>query len=156
MSADIRTAIADLLAEHAARIDEDRLEDWLGLFAEDCLYRVTTRENVRLGLPLSLILCEGKAMLRDRVAALRKANIFNIHSDRHLVSAIRYRGQRDGLHHVEANYAVFQTSQEGESRLFSVGAYHDAIRETDGGLVFVQKLVIPDTAAIPTLLATPL
>jgi anthranilate 1,2-dioxygenase small subunit len=140
MPRDIRAAIQDLLAEYAGLIDEDRLEDWLDLFAEDCLYRIVARENFSRGLPLSLILCEGKGMLRDR----------------HIVGAIRYKGEVDGLHHVESSYAVFQTSQEGESRLFSVGAYSDRIRETGGRLLFERKLVIADTGAIPTLLATPL
>ena len=50
------------------------------------------RENYVRGLPLQLMLCENKNMLRDRVISLRQANIYNIHVDRHLISAIRYRG----------------------------------------------------------------
>ena len=29
-------------------IDEDRIEEWPGLFTEVCLYRIITRENIAL------------------------------------------------------------------------------------------------------------
>jgi len=151
-----KEACHDLLAEYAYLIDEDRLEDWLELFAEECTYQIVPRENHVRGLPLQLMLCENKNMLRDRVVSLRQANIYNIHVDRHLISAIRYRGEDDGVHSVEANYAVFQTDQDGQSRLFSVGRYVDSIVVVDGSFKFKDKLVIADTSSVPTLLATPL
>jgi anthranilate 1,2-dioxygenase small subunit len=57
---------------------------------------------------------------------------------------------------VEANYAVFQTTLEGQSKLFSVGRYRDKIRLEGGTLRFCEKYVVVDTFSIPTLLATPL
>ena len=151
-----KEACADLLTEYAYLIDADRLEDWLELFVEDCTYQIVPRENYARGLPLQLMLCENKNMLRDRIVSLRQANIYNIHIDRHVVSAVRYRGEVEGVHAVEANYAVFQTDQDGQSRLFSVGLYLDTVVEEDGAYRFKDKLVITDTASIPTLLATPL
>ena len=44
-----KAALAELLAEYANLIDEDRLEDWLDLFADECIYRVVPRENFDLG-----------------------------------------------------------------------------------------------------------
>ena len=120
------------------------------------MYKIVPRENHDRNLPLSLMLCENKNMLRDRVQSLRKANIYNIHTDRHLVSAIRVVGESNGDYQVEANYAVFQTSQEGETRIFSAGQYLDTITFVDGAPKFKQKLVVSDTAAIHTLLATPI
>jgi anthranilate 1,2-dioxygenase small subunit len=156
MTAQAKQACADLLAEYAYLIDADRLEDWLDLFVEDATYQIVPRENYVRGLPLQLMLCENKNMLRDRVVSLRQANIYNIHVDRHLVSAVRYQGEENGLHSVGANYAVFQTDQDGQSRLFSVGEYIDTLVVEDGVFKFKDKLVIADTASIPTLLATPL
>ena len=153
---DIRVAVDDLLAEYGHLIDSDRLEDWLELFVEDCVYKIVPRENHVRGLPLSLMLCENKNMLRDRVQSLRSANIYNIHVDRHLISGTRYRGEVDGAHVVEANYAVFQTDQDGVSRLFSVGRYLDRVVFENGMPRFREKLVIADTSSVPTLLATPL
>ena len=155
-SAAIKDAVGDLFSEYGHLIDADRLEEWLDLFVEDCTYQIVPRENHTRGMPLQLMLCENKNMLRDRVLSLRQANIYNIHIDRHLIGSPRYQGESAGLHSVEANYAVFQTDQDGQSRLFSVGQYVDRLVFENGAPKFKDKLVIADTAAIPTLLATPL
>lgn len=152
----MRDAIESLLIEYVTLIDEDRLEEMLALFAEDASYRIIPRENVEQGLPLTLMLCENKRMLRDRIVSLREANIYNIHRDRHLLSCVRYLGEEDGAHRAEASFAVYQTTQEGVSRLFSVGKYVDRVAWQDDRLVFVEKIVMVDTAAVRTLLATPI
>ena len=55
IDASTRFAIADLYADYAAALDEQRYDDWLGLFAEDCRYTVQPRENYEAGLPLATI-----------------------------------------------------------------------------------------------------
>ncbi len=149
-------SITNLLAEYAGLLDEDRLEEWLGLFAEEATYQVIPRENVARNLPASIILCTNKKMIRDRTVSLREANLYNLHYDRHFVSAIRVNVDGDGVYSVRANYAVYQTTIEGSSKLFSVGAYHDRVKMVGDRLLFIQKQVIVDTSSIPTLLATPL
>ena len=86
---------------------------------------------------------------------LRQANEYNLHYDRHMISNVRIRPKDEGLWRIDANYAVFQTNLEGRSTLFSVGRYQDSVRQDGGTLRFVEKLVIMDTFAVPTLLATP-
>ena len=44
-----------------------RLETWPHFFTEDAHYRVCTRENFELGLPLCVMSCNGRGMLRDRI-----------------------------------------------------------------------------------------
>jgi anthranilate 1,2-dioxygenase small subunit len=151
-----REAARDLLDEYVELIDADRLEEWLALFAEDCVYRVNARENEEQNLPAPILLCTNKNMLRDRITSLRNANEYNLHYDRHLVSGIRVKDTVDGIARVEANYAVIQTDMEGRSRIFSVGRYRDRVRWDGERLVLVEKLVVMDTFAVPTLLATPL
>jgi len=72
---DTRAAILDLLGEYVYAVDQDRLEDWVELFTQDCLYKIVPKENLAAGLPAALLLLEGKDMLRDRVAYLRKAAV---------------------------------------------------------------------------------
>jgi len=57
---------------------------------------------------------------------------------------------------VEAPFAVFQTDQEGATRLFATGLYRDRLELAGDGLKIRDKLVLLDTFAVPTLLATPL
>ena len=58
-------------------------------FTEDCAYRITSAENYEAGLPLGLIYATSHNMLKDRVTALREANIYEPQRYRHLISAIK-------------------------------------------------------------------
>jgi anthranilate 1,2-dioxygenase small subunit len=156
MSAQIGEAAAQLLDEYVERIDSDRLEEWLELFTEDASYQVLPRENLEQNLPASIIFCSNRKMLRDRIVSLRNANLYNPHYDRHLVSGVRVKPQAEGVWQLTANYAVYQSTHEGQSKLFSVGGYRDELRMHGGRLLFSKKLVIVDTFAVPSLLATPL
>lgn len=150
-----REAICDLVVEYGHLIDEDRLEDWLGLFAEDCRYTVIARENVEQKLPLPLLSCDNKRMLRDRVSSYRDVNEYNLHTDRHVIGGVRFREQSDTAWCVDASYSLFQTDVEGVTRLFLVGAYEMAgVFEGERPRLTAVRVIV-DTASIPTLLATP-
>jgi anthranilate 1,2-dioxygenase small subunit len=151
-----RSEAAALLWRYGALLDEDRLEDWADLFVEDCLYRILTRENEAQSLPLPLVLCDSKDMLRDRIQSLRQANIYNIHTDRHVIGLPHVEGLGEDLLGLSASYALYQTDQEGVTRLFSVGRYEDRMVRRDGAWLFKEKTVIVDTSGILTLLATPI
>jgi 3-phenylpropionate/cinnamic acid dioxygenase small subunit len=155
MSVD-RLAVQDLLAEYGGLLDQSRFDQWLGLFAAECRYSVVPRENYDQGLPVALILCDSRAMLEDRVMALREANKYNIHTDRHLIGLPRIVCETAGGLDIEAPFAVYQTDQEGETRLFVTGLYRDRLETGSAGLRIADKLVLLDTAAVPTLLAVPL
>ena len=55
-----------------------------------------------------------------------------------------------------ASFAVFQTNQEGETRLFATGRLRDRLEILGQRLKIRDKLVLLDTFAVPSLLATPL
>jgi anthranilate 1,2-dioxygenase small subunit len=148
-----RAAICDLLAEYGALIDMAKFDEWLDLFAAECRYQIVPRENFDRGLPAALVFCDSRAMLEDRIRALREANKYNIHTDRHVIGLPRVL---DNGCTVEAPFAVFQTDQEGETRLFATGLYRDRLESSGPRLKIRDKLVLLDTFAVPTLLATPL
>ncbi|MBT4427800.1 MAG: aromatic-ring-hydroxylating dioxygenase subunit beta [Rhodospirillaceae bacterium] len=156
IKAAVRDAINDLLADYCHFIDDDRLEEWLDFFTEDCVYKILSRENEESGLPLELLSCRNKNMLRDRILSLREANIYNIHFDKHLLGAVRILGEEGGDYRVQANYSVYQSNQEGVSELFSVGTYRDLITFADGKPLFKEKIAVADTFGIPRLLSTPI
>jgi anthranilate 1,2-dioxygenase small subunit len=148
-----RAAVWDLLAEYGALIDIAKFDEWLDLFAEECRYRIVPRENFDRGLPAALVFCDSRAMLEDRIRALREANKYNIHTDRHIIGLPRIFD--DGLR-VEAPFAVYQTDQEGETRLFATGLYRNRLEILGHRLKIRDKLILLDTFAVPSLLATPL
>jgi 3-phenylpropionate/cinnamic acid dioxygenase small subunit len=57
---------------------------------------------------------------------------------------------------VEASFAVYQTDQEGETRLFATGLYRDRLEPGASGFKIGDKLILLDTFAVPSLLSTPL
>jgi anthranilate 1,2-dioxygenase small subunit len=155
VSADL-LAVHALLAEYGALLDHARYDDWLGLFGAECRYQVMPRENYDRGLPVALISCNARAGLEDRIDALREANKYNIHTDRHVIGLPRIVAAETDAVAVEAPFAVYQTDQEGGTRLFATGLYCDRLVRADGSLRIADKLVLLDTFAVPSLLATPL
>lgn len=73
-----------LQQNYISALDNDRLEAWPNFFTEDCLYEIIPRENEDAGLPIGVMYCDSQRMLRDRVLSLRHANIYEVHSYRHL------------------------------------------------------------------------
>jgi len=151
-----RFALYDLFAAYGALIDAADFDAWLDLFAERCTYHIVPRENYQRGLPAGLVFCDSRAVLEDRIGALREANKYNIHTDRHLIGLPRLVGDAGEEALVEAAFAVYQTDQEGETRLFATGLYRDRVVSEAGILKFRDKLVLLDTFAVPSLLSTPL
>lgn len=148
--------IEDFYAEYAHTIDDDRLEDWPGLFTESGVYRVTTRENFDAGLPLALIYCDGRGMMADRISALRTANIYEPHFYCHMMSALRILGQSGDEIRARANFTILRTMAEGDMTIFACGRYFDRLVEEDGRLKFRERLAVLDSRHIDTLLVIPL
>src|SRR4051794_41324181 len=68
--------LAALNADYAAAIDDDRLEEWPEFFREDCLYKITSSDNLRDSNEAGIVYADSRAMLADRVLALRRAKIY--------------------------------------------------------------------------------
>jgi 3-phenylpropionate/cinnamic acid dioxygenase small subunit len=145
-----------LLAEYGLLLDEDRLEEWTDLFTEDAQYKVVTRENKKLNLPLAVIWCDNKNMIRDRIHSYRHVNEHNLHWDRHIIGHPRIQSISASEWQVQASYSLFQTNLEGRSILFSVGMYDFKIIQENGAFKIQFLEVISDTGSFETLLATPI
>ncbi len=151
-----RIELQDLYTAYAACLDGDALEAWPEFFTEDCHYRITSAENYEAGMPLGLIYATSRNMLKDRVSALRDANIYEPQRYRHLISGIAVTGDGNEALDATASFLVIRTMQDGEMTLFAAGRYLDRIVRGDGGWKFARKIVILDSRRIDTLLAIPL
>src|SRR5919206_4374070 len=87
-----RLELQDLYTAYADCLDSDALERWPDFFTENCRYRITSAENHEAGRPLGLIYATSKNMLRDRVSALREANIYEPQRYRHIISGLQIEG----------------------------------------------------------------
>ncbi len=151
--------LSGLNAAYAAAIDADRLEAWPDFFTEDCLYRITTADNQARGLPAGIIHAEGRGMLIDRVAALRKANIYERQRYRHIIGMPVIVGLDGGVVTAQTAFLVVRTMRDGRMDLFAAGLYADRVR-MDGpeltGPRLAERVVVCDSQRFDTLLAIPL
>ena len=151
-----RLELEQLYTDYVHCLDSDKLEHWPDFFTEDCFYRVTSAENYEAGMPLGLIHATSCNMLKDRVSALREANIYEPQRYRHLVSSIKIVEELAETLDVMANFLVVRTMQEGDMTLFGAGRYVDQVKLTDSVWKFARKDVVLDSRQIDTLLAIPL
>ncbi|MBL8379382.1 MAG: aromatic-ring-hydroxylating dioxygenase subunit beta [Burkholderiales bacterium] len=151
----IRAVVEDLLARYVHAIDDDRLEEWPGFFAPDGRYLLTTAENHAAGLPLCIIQADSPAMMVDRIAALRHANIYEAQTYRHVQSSLLLRALDGERVAAVSNFQVVRTMHDGAAVPFASGRYVDRIR-LPGGPCFEERLVLLDSRRVDTLLAIPI
>jgi anthranilate 1,2-dioxygenase small subunit len=151
-----RIELDALYADYAHCLDNDELEAWPDFFTDDCRYRITSAENFEAGLPLGIVYATSRAMLVDRVMALRKANIYEPQRYRHLIGAIKIGAEETGELPVVANLIVVRTMQDGAMIVFAAGRYVERLTRRGNDWKFAKKEVVLDSRQIDTLLAIPL
>ena len=154
--------MADLLAlcafnaAYAQAIDNDALEQWPSFFTEDCLYRITNAENEREGLPSGVVYADSRAMLEDRIAALREANIYERQRYRHLlgIPVVESADAQGAV--ARTPFLVARIMHTGETSVFASGEYRDRFRQVGGKLLLAERVAVCDSSVTDTLLALPL
>jgi anthranilate 1,2-dioxygenase small subunit len=144
-------------AAYAAALDEQRLSDWTDMFTDDALYVVLSRENFDRNLPVGLIYCENKGMIRDRAFALKETSMFAPRYLRHLIANQMISDEeRDGSISARANYVVLQVLfDRPDATLHQVGVYHDMFRRVDGALKLAERRCVYDNLLVPNALCIP-
>jgi 3-phenylpropionate/cinnamic acid dioxygenase small subunit len=155
VSLELRARLADLYCAYSDALDDGELERWPDFFLEDCLYKVVPRENHERGLPLALIYAESRRMLVDRVVALRETALYAPRRMRHLTGTIRVRAAGPEGLRLTASFMLAQTMVDQPSQLFLCGRYHDRVVESDGGLLFAERICVYDSTIVPTSLVYP-
>jgi anthranilate 1,2-dioxygenase small subunit len=145
-----------LIAAYASVLDEGPLSDWPTFFTEPCLYRITTRQNEEGNMPLSIMLCDNQAMLYDRVEAVEKANIYEPHYYRHILSDSRTLRTTAQSVVMETSFICVRTMLDGRMTLFAAGKYLDEVVTEKGRWLFRSKTVVLDSSQVDTLIAKPL
>lgn len=156
MSDDLELRLLRNATAYARCIDDGRLEEWPGFFTEHCVYRVTTAENYARGYEAGVIWANSRAMLVDRVAALREANIFEPQTYRHLLGMPTVLDAQDDRVHSETPFFVARITGGLRTDLFATGRYVDVHVITPSELKVDERVVVCDSSAFDTLVALPL
>jgi salicylate 5-hydroxylase small subunit len=155
LTPELRDEIEALYADYAEALDDNELERWPDFFTEDCLYKLMPRENWERDLPIALMLCESKGMLRDRVNAVRNTALYAPRTFRHLIGQFRIKPETPERIRVRANYVVFQTLVDDLTRIQNAGKYIDLVERTREGLRFREKTCVFDSVLVPNSLIYP-
>ena len=156
VAAELRDRLADLYAAYDDALGEGDYERWPEFFTEACLYKITSRESYDMGLPLGLLQAESRAMLADRVAALRKTTLYAPRLVRRLVGSIVLRAvEADGMR-LSASFALFQTMLNEPSTVFLCGRFYDRVVDDGGALRFAERICVTDATLVPTSLIFPI
>ncbi|MGH7155914.1 MAG: aromatic-ring-hydroxylating dioxygenase subunit beta [Acetobacteraceae bacterium] len=149
--------LATLNSAYAAALDSDRLEAWPDFFEPHCLYKITSAENYRQGHEAGIIYADTRAMLADRVSSLRRANIYERQSYRHIIG-MPVVVSAAGMEIVaETPFVVIRTMRDGRMDLFAAGVYRDRVRANDDQpWRFAERVVVCDSGRFDTLVAIPL
>ncbi len=149
-------ALCAFNAAYAHAIDSDALEQWPGFFTQDCHYRVTHVENEQEGLAAGIIYADSRAMLEDRIAALREANIYERQRYRHLLGIPMVESADDTAAQARTPFIVVRIMATGQTEVFATGEYRDRFVQQDGKLLLAERVAICDSTVTDTLMALPL
>ena len=152
---DARLEIEEFNYAYAETLDAMNVDGWVEYFTEDAFYHVIARDNAESGLPLGLIYCEGKAMMKDRAYALLNTEMFApryLHLSITNTRALAIDGNEI---RASANYTLVETLVEEPSRLQQVGKYRDVFVREGGKLLLKERICTYDSVMIDNCLVFP-
>lgn len=154
-AAALRHEVRDVCDEIADLLDDDRVEELPRFFVEDGLYKVTTRENHDQGLPAAMMYCDGVAMLRDRILAIRETQVYEPRAWRHFIGGVRILHVEGDAVRARANFLVTEAMSDEEPRVFLVGRYLDTFVRTPTRLLIRERIAVCDNHFVRRALIMP-
>jgi 3-phenylpropionate/cinnamic acid dioxygenase small subunit len=156
-AADLNSRLIQLHAAYARAIDDGDFEAWPEFFLEDGLYKLTSADNHAQGMEAGVIYADSRNMLRDRISALRVANIYERQRYRHIVGLPAVLAIEGGTLRTEAPFIVVRIMRDGTMDVFATGRYLDLVEEdAHGKLRFRERIAVCDSNRFDTLVAIPL
>ena len=153
---ELRGRIEDFLAEITAAIDDGDFDRWPLFFSEDGFYQIIPRAGFEAGHAVGIMTCAGRGMMRDRVAALAGANIYEPHTYCHVLARPVLRRAAAGTIAARTNFALYRTMQGGSTELFAAGKYRDRIVHEEGGLRLKSRHVVLESRRVDILIVLPI
>lgn len=154
-SIELRLEVEDLLYAYADCLDHGDITEWADFFTDDCLYKLISKENWDLGLPLGTILAEGKGGILDRIKAVTQTTVYHERALTHLITNTRVLGDAGGVIEATANYAVLETLPNQYTKILNSGRYLGTLVRDGGTLRIKQLICIFDSALVPASIIYP-
>ena len=94
--------------------------------------------------------------MQDRILALKTANIFEPHTNNHILGKPQIYQSGDGTINVRSNFNVTRTMQDGRMDIYAVGKYLDVIVFDREKPLLKDRRVVLESRCIDILLVYPL
>ena len=150
--AEEREAIRDLIARSGRLLDIEAFGEYVDLFASDGLYEMKAY-SPEIGRDMTWLSAD-----RDELADLLQElaeHVRDPSARAHIVSVDQI--DLDGENASAAStFVVFRTDPRGETTLYAVGRYDDALVRQDGAWRLRRRTVTPQTRLFTTPTPTPL
>lgn len=153
---DVVALIARAQNAYVRCIDNGQIEAWPDFFEDNCLYKITTADNHSRGLEAGVIFANSKGMLRDRIASLREANIYERHAYRHFLGQPWIVSEQTDEVRCETSFFVVRIMRDGTTDVYATGQYLDVYTTGERDLKLRERIVVCDSSRFDTLLALPL
>ncbi|VTU30677.1 aromatic-ring-hydroxylating dioxygenase subunit beta [Variovorax sp. RA8] len=154
-AAELRAEIDSLHVEYCAALDANDVERWPDFFCKDATYRITSRHNALLNMPVGLVYCEGLDMIIDRAQAVAHSQMFAPRHMLHVLGITRVLQEADNTVSSQTPFILMQTLVEGPSTVHLSGTYHDRFVREGDRLLIASRQVVHDTEILDTALAYP-
>lgn len=154
-AAELRAEIDSFHVEYCAALDANDVERWPDFFCKDANYRVTSRHNALLNMPVGLMYCEGLDMIIDRALAVAHSQMFAPRHMLHVLGITRVLQEADHMVSSQTPFILMQTLVEGPSTVHLAGIYHDRFVREGDRLLIASRQVVHDTEILDTALAYP-
>jgi salicylate 5-hydroxylase small subunit len=156
LTAELRLDVQEFYSRYAECLDGGRLQVWPEFFLEYCVYRITTRRNLRLGPDADLVSLSTRNGMRDRIVAIGQSEDYEPHTQRHFVSNFRIQAASDEELRAQANFHILRTFPDRRSEYFVSGTYNDRVAISAGRLHFREKICVLDSDVPPDSLVYPI
>jgi len=154
-AAELRAEIDSFHVEYCAALDANDVERWPDFFSKDATYRITSRQNALMNMPVGLVYCEGLAMITDRALAVAHSQMFAPRHMLHVLGITRVLDETDHTISSQTPFILMQTLVEGPSTVHLAGVYHDRFVREGERLLIASREVVHDTEILDTALAYP-
>jgi salicylate 5-hydroxylase small subunit len=156
LTAELRLDVQEFYARYAECLDGGRLQQWPEFFLDSCIYRVTTRRNLRLGPGEDIVSLSTRTAMFDRIVAIGQSEDYEPHVQRHTISNFRIQAASGEELRAQANFQILRTFPDKRTEYFVSGSYSDRIALTSGRLNFREKICVLDSDIPPDALIYPI
>jgi 3-phenylpropionate/cinnamic acid dioxygenase small subunit len=150
-----RWEVEEFHYEYAANLERGEIERWPDFFTDDATYQVIARDNAESSLPLGLVYCDGKGMMRDRAYALRHTEMYAPRYLQLRVSNVRVFEADERHITAEASYLLLETLVDELSRVQQVGKYYDVFQRVGETLLIKDRKCVYDSVVVNNCLVFP-